>query len=414
MLTIVGLGPGSRSYLSREAYDALKQADKVYVRTAWHPVLEELDIEFESFDEAYERAADFPTLYREIAQQVFEAAKTDEVVFAVPGSPFQAEETVKLLLSLGEATIIPGVSFVEPVLQALRYDVTDGLMILDGLSEFRLPADQSALLLQVYSPAVASEVKLKLMATLPDEREVVIVKSAGIPNREELIRLPLYQLDQGPHFDHLTSLFVPAGEARHRTLEELVAVTARLRGPGGCAWDSEQTHQSLKRYLIEESYEVLEAIDREDFDMLEDELGDLLFQAIFHAQIASEMGYFDIYDVIQGITDKLIRRHSHVFSDDQASTAQEVVEIWEKNKAAERSTEDRLRSIPRISPLHYGMKVMKLLAPAGSDDLSELTDNELLEQLLKLVKQASQRDLALDLLLSERLDQLIQEHLTTE
>lgn len=407
MLTIVGLGPGSRTFLSQEAYDALKTADKVYVRTSWHPVLDELDIEFESFDEAYDRADDFVTLYREIADQVYRDSQTKDIVFAVPGSPFQAEETVKHLLAMGEVKLIPGVSFVEPVLQALRYDVTDGLMILDGLSDFRVPADQSVLLLQVYSQAVASEVKLKLMETIEDDREVVIVKSAGIPNQEELITLPLYELDREGYFDHLTSLFVPAGKARHRTMEELAAVTARLRGPGGCAWDSEQTHQSLKRYLIEESYEVLEAIDREDYDMLEDELGDLLFQAVFHSQIASETGYFDIYDVIQGITDKLIRRHSHVFDDDNASTPEEVVAIWEKNKQAERTTEDRLKSIPRVSPLHYGMKVMKLIDEIPQGIYDSEPDEDLVERLIELVAEATKRDLPLDLLFSEKVRKMV-------
>lgn len=357
MLTIVGLGPGSRSYLSRDAYDALTSAEKVYLRTSWHPVLEELELEYESFDDAYEQAQDFDTLYRQIAETVYQASLGGDVVFAVPGSPYQAEDTVRHLLEMTDARVIPGVSFVEPVLQALQYDVTGGLMILDGLSDFRLPEDISGLLLQVYSQAVASQVKLKLMETIPDDRMVVIIKSAGIEDQQELIEVALYELDHQPVFDHLTSLFIPAGQARHRTLEELVDVTARLRAPGGCAWDSQQTHQSLKRYLIEESYEVLEAIDQADYEMMEDELGDLLFQAVFHAQIASETGYFNIYDVIQGITDKLIRRHSHVFQNDIAATPDAVVELWEKNKQSERTLSDRLRAIPRVSPLHYGMKL---------------------------------------------------------
>lgn len=408
MLTIVGLGPGSRDYLSQAAYDALVGAERCFVRTAWHPVLDELNLSFESFDHAYEAAEDFASLYREIAEQVYQASLTQDVVFAVPGSPYQAEETVRLLLEMTEATVIPGVSFVEPVLQALAYDVTGGLVILDGLSDFRLPADMSGLLLQVYSQAVASEVKLKLMETIEDDRMVVIVKSAGIPNREELIHLPLYELDQAAVFDHLTSVFIPAGVAQNRTLEELVEVTRRLRAPGGCAWDSAQTHETLKRYLVEEAYEVLEAIDREDYDMLEDELGDLLFQAVFHAQIASETGYFTIYDVIQGITDKLIRRHSHVFLDDEAQTPEEVMAIWEKNKQSERSVEERLDSIPRVSPLHYGMKVMKLLAKKPQGRLNSVTDEELVEQLMELVAEATIRDLPIDLLLSEKVANLIE------
>lgn len=409
MLTIVGLGPGSRSYLSRDAYDALTSAEKVYLRTSWHPVLEELELEYESFDDAYEQAQDFDTLYRQIAETVYQASLGGDVVFAVPGSPYQAEDTVRHLLEMTDARVIPGVSFVEPVLQALQYDVTGGLMILDGLSDFRLPEDISGLLLQVYSQAVASQVKLKLMETIPDDRMVVIIKSAGIEDQQELIEVALYELDHQPVFDHLTSLFIPAGQARHRTLEELVDVTARLRAPGGCAWDSQQTHQSLKRYLIEESYEVLEAIDQADYEMMEDELGDLLFQAVFHAQIASETGYFNIYDVIQGITDKLIRRHSHVFQNDIAATPDAVVELWEKNKQSERTLSDRLRAIPRVSPLHYGMKAIKLLGHKPQGGLTSASDEELVEQLMEIVAEATKRDLPLDLLLSEKVSQMVED-----
>lgn len=410
MLTIVGLGPGSRDYLSQAAYEAFVAAERRFVRTAWHPVLNELAVPFESFDDAYDAADDFASLYRQIAHTVYQASRESDVVYAVPGSPYQAEETVRLLLEMGEAKVIPGVSFVEPVLQAIKYDVTGGLQIIDGLSDFRLPADMAGLLVQVYSQTVASQVKLKLMATLPDDRPVLIIKSAGMPERQEINEVPLYQLDHRPLFDHLTSLFIPAGPPRQRTLEELVAVTHRLRSPGGCAWDSQQTHDSLKRYLIEESYEVLEAIDRQDFSMLEDELGDLLFQAVFHAQIASEAGYFDIYDVIQGITDKLIRRHSHVFLDDRAQTPEEVVAIWEKNKRSERSLAERLDAVPRVSPLHYGQKVMKLLKTAAPEAMAGLSDQALVDRLQELVAEAARRDLALDVLFSEQVGRLIDQH----
>ena len=406
MLTIVGLGPGSREYLSQTAYEVLLRAEKLYVRTSWHPVLDELDLAYESFDDAYEAAEDFDSLYRDIAQTVYEASRSADVVYAVPGSPYQAELTVRHLLALTDARVIGGVSFIEPVLQALQVDVTDGLQIIDGLSDFRLPSDFAGLILQVYSQAVASDVKLKLMETIEDERVVSIIKWAGVPGKEQRFDVPLYQLDHEAVFDHLTTVYVPAGEASHRSLERLVAVTARLRGPGGCAWDSEQTHASLKRYLIEEAYEVLEAIDSEDYEQLADELGDLLFQAVFHAQIASEAGYFTMEDVIEGITDKLIRRHSHVFQDDTAQTPEEVVELWEKNKQAEKTIEQRLASIPRVSPLHYAQKTMKLLKIVPQNDYSGLNDQDLVERLQDLIAEATRRDVSLDLALKEAMDQL--------
>lgn len=414
MLTIVGLGPGSRDFLSQAALEALSSAERVFVRTSWHPVLDDLDIPFESFDHDYDEALDFDTLYQTIADKVYQASLNQDVVYAVPGSPFQAEITVSHLLTMTEARVIGGVSFLEPVLQALQVDVTDGLVVLDGLSDFRLPTDHNGLLLQVYSQTVASEVKLKLMETIEAERLVTIVRWAGIPGKEQLLTRPLYELDHEDTFDHLTSVFIPKGEANHRTIEELVSVTARLRGPGGCAWDSEQTHDSLKRYLIEECYEVLQAIDSEDYEALEDELGDLLFQAIFHAQIASEAGFFDIYDVIQGITDKLIRRHSHVFLDDTASTPQEVIALWEKNKTSEKSLAERLQAIPRVSPMHFGLKVAKLLKLQPKGHYTDQPDEQLVEQLQELVLEGAKRDLSFDLLLSEVFERSVASCLSEE
>ena len=118
--------------------------------------------------------------------------------------------------------------------------------------------------------------------------------------------------------------------------ERLINIMARLRGPAGCPWDKEQTHQSLKPYLIEEAYELLEAIDCNDDSEIKEELGDLLLQVVFHAQIASEENRFTIDDIAEAIADKLIRRHPHVFGDTQADTPDEVIKNWEAIKAEEK------------------------------------------------------------------------------
>lgn len=130
---------------------------------------------------------------------------------------------------------------------------------------------------------------------------------------------------------------------KRRSFEELVELMARLRAPGGCPWDREQDHRSLRTYLLEETYEVLEAIERDDPQALQDELGDLLLQVIFHAQMAQEAGRFSIEDVLSGLHDKLVRRHPHVFGTAEVESAQEVVHNWEALKAAERQGSDELR-----------------------------------------------------------------------
>jgi len=134
---------------------------------------------------------------------------------------------------------------------------------------------------------------------------------------------------------------------------ELIRIMARLRGPGGCPWDREQTHESIKPYLVEETYEVIEALDRGDDRELVAELGDLLLQIVFHAQMASEAGRFTIADVAEAINAKLIRRHPHVFADAAVSGTADVLRNWSRIKAAERAgAEDRsaLAGVPRAMP----------------------------------------------------------------
>jgi tetrapyrrole methylase family protein/MazG family protein len=145
----------------------------------------------------------------------------------------------------------------------------------------------------------------------------------------------------------------------------------RLRGEGGCPWDREQTHESLKQYLVEESYEVLEAIDEGDMDMLCEELGDVLLQVVFHASIAASRKDFDITDVTDRITDKMIKRHTHIFGDAVCNTAADVLQNWEEIKQKEQKLEtitDSLRHVPKHLPaLMRSYKVQDKASKAGFD-----------------------------------------------
>jgi MazG family protein len=154
-----------------------------------------------------------------------------------------------------------------------------------------------------------------------------------------------------------------------KAFEDLVAIVARLRGPGGCPWDREQTHDSLKKCLIEETYEVVDALDAHDMYELRGELGDLLLQIVFHAELASETEQFDIKDVIEAISEKLIRRHPHVFGETSVKDADEVVVRWEEIKSGEKGFEHRksvLDGVPNTLPsLSRAMKISKRAAKVG-------------------------------------------------
>jgi len=151
---------------------------------------------------------------------------------------------------------------------------------------------------------------------------------------------------------------------------DLVAVMARLRSPEGCPWDRKQDHRSLRPCLLEEAYEVLEAIDRDDSQALRQELGDLLLQVVFHAQLAAEAGRFDIDDVVQGLRDKLIARHPHVFGDSSADTPEEVLHQWDGLKRRERGEDEDstslLTDVPKTLPaLSRAQVVQRRAARAG-------------------------------------------------
>jgi MazG family protein len=158
----------------------------------------------------------------------------------------------------------------------------------------------------------------------------------------------------------------PLGEPKGSALLDLVATEARLRGPDGCPWDKEQTHASLARHLVEEAYEVLDAIEEGGPDHLREELGDLLLQVVFHAQLAEDAGQFDVDAVARTITEKLVRRHPHVFGDARVGSAGEVLRNWETIKREQEGRTDPLAGIPPALPaLQLAAKLQRRVAEAG-------------------------------------------------
>jgi tetrapyrrole methylase family protein / MazG family protein len=354
MITIVGLGPGSPGHLTMGALEALKSGRPVLLRTAIHPTVDALramGVAFDSCDDLYERAHSFEDVYQAVAERVLQM---DDVVFAVPGHPMVGESSVKLIQARSPERVefITGPSFLDTLLITLGLDPVDGLELLDALQlDRRLPSgDLPAVVMQVHSRAVASDAKLALMERYPDDHPVVIVRAAGVPGEERRVEAPLHELDHYDWVDYLTTLYLPPLkqskpiEANPRRwaparwpVDPLVEVMARLRSPeGGCPWDLEQTHESLRKYMLEEAYEVVEAIDGGDPDEICEELGDVLLQVAFHAQVARENGTFDMHDIVQAITEKLVRRHPHVFGDVQVETADDVTRNWQAIKQQEK------------------------------------------------------------------------------
>lgn len=399
-ITIVGLGPGPFGCLSLETWDILRQAPVLLLRTEIHPTVEELcnrGLKWESFDALYEQGADFDSIYAAIATSVLERAEQgEELVFVVPGSPMVAEKTVGLIRK-GAAErripikVLPGMSFFELLCNRLGVDPQTGMTLVDAHEVGKLPPDltTSLVITQVFSPHVASELKLSLMERFEDEQEIVVARHLGLPD-ESIRSIPLYELDRQSGFDHLTSVYAPPGQARQQPfdLSPVVDVMARLRAPGGCPWDIEQTHASLRRYIVEEVYEVLEAIDEEDAKHLCEELGDLLLQIVFHARMAEESGCFSMQDVVDTVTEKLIRRHPHVFGEISVRDAAEVILNWDAIKKQEKTEKPKsaLEGIPGGLPaLMRANKLQQKAAKVGFDwpDIAPVWD-KLAEEICEL------------------------------
>ena len=380
-ITIVGLGPGSFGFITVETLEMLKSAKPLLLRTAKHPTVVDMmarGIEFTSYDYMYEEKDSFEEVYNAIASDcLVKAASCENLVYAVPGSPLVAERTVILIRQLAmeqgvTVNILPGMSFLEVLYTRLAIDPIDGLTVVDAADVTSLPHDLATALVvtQVYNAHIASEVKLALMEYYPDDYAVVVVQNLGLPD-EKILSMPLFELDRIAGIDHLTSLYVPHKPALERfTLDPIVNIMATLRSKEGCVWDIEQTHTSLRRYLVEEVYEVLETIDLQQGDKLCEELGDLLLQIVFHARIAEESKVFTMQQVVDVITEKMVRRHPHVFGDITVRDAGEVLLNWDAIKKQEYGSErlSVLDGIPKGLPsLMRAYKLQAKAAKVGFD-----------------------------------------------
>ena len=272
-----------------------------------------------------------------------------------------------------EVELVAGVSFADLAWVRLGVDPMDGdVRVVDGRAIEAAELAGRLFVAQCDNQFVLSDVKLALLEHLGPDTPVTVLQRLGLPD-EQVTVVALEELDRGAVVpDHLTSVFVDAGAVgAARELVRLLQLAKRLRDPGGCPWDAEQTHLSLTRYLLEESYEVVEAVENlagAGYAPLEDELGDLLYQVVFHAVIAQEAGEFTMADVARGIHDKLVRRHPHVFGDVVADETSDVMRNWEQIKKEEKGTTSIVAGItPGLPSLLYTHKLFRKAASVGLD-----------------------------------------------
>jgi tetrapyrrole methylase family protein/MazG family protein len=390
LIKICGLGPGDWEAVPVGVVETLRQAGIKFLRTEKHPVvpyLRQMGIVFETFDRFYEEGKSADTASTEIAAAVLDEAAKDvgQVIYAVPGHPLVFEEPSRLIVegarSKGIAVrILPAMSFLDAVYDALGLNPAEGLTVLDGLHVDTKPVSNvlPVILTRVSNKSIAAKVQHFLLERYPGSHKIKVISAAGVRGEEKRAEIPVCELDGIDWLDRLTTVYIPplaclAGDGtpepgsrtksdvepagywpytsvpRH-SVAPLVDIIETLRGERGCPWDREQTHESLKKYLIEEAYEVLEAIEHGKPHNLCEELGDLLLQIVFHCQIASEAGQFHLGDVVETITEKMLYRHPHVFGQVRVRDSEEVRVNWERLKKAEEPGRRTFEGIPRSLP----------------------------------------------------------------
>lgn len=381
-ITVVGLGPAGVKHVDAPVRAAIDGADTVVMRTLRHPAASELaqSRDVVSCDDLYDGLTDFDDIYAAIADRVLAATEAGSVVYAVPGSAAVGERAVAQIRERAAQSGVsfamhPGLSFLDLVYVAVGVDpITDGLQVLDARDlPDPLPLHVPTIITQVDSALRAADVSLALTRTIDPDTEVTILDRLG-DDDEAVVVVTASALARHPAGPR-TTVYVP------RTLSGffgLIETNRILRRE--CPWDQKQTHHTLLTHLMEEAYETADAIGRlseaapegvADFGAyaeVEEELGDLLLQVVFHATLASEAGAFDIDEVAENVRRKLVRRHPHVFGDLEVADADEVLRNWEQIKKAEKRRESLMDDIPTGMPaVARAMKVQKRARSVGFD-----------------------------------------------
>ena len=410
-LKIVSIGPGDPSLLNQTTLEQLRTADPLILRTDHHPMaswLKEQGIPFLSMDDLFDQSDDFDMLSGRISDRVWQiCSEKSNTVFAVPD--VLTDRTVDSIFSdkpedAPDIMIIPGFSYADFYLSQCRGFLPGGsiriISATDLLTSFYDPGE-TVLITEIDQILLAGDLKAFLSAYLDDETEIWLLHETGKP-----LKIPFYEMDRQKRYDHLTAVCIPATDYMHRShhvFRDLEDIMKRLLAENGCPWDRRQTHKTLRPYVVEEAWEVVDAIDEEDYDHLAEELGDLLFQVVFHTSIASSFDEFSMGEVMTAICKKMIRRHPHVFHDpaegkDPALFAGLTdLKAWEAIKQQEtgrRSAAETLNDVSTATPsLHYAEKILRKIEGIGGFSYpSEKEVATLMEEAVRRLKDTSDRE----------------------
>ena len=418
-IQILGIG-WHKDHLTLGAIKALRSGDRIILRTGRCGCADWLRAEgmsFETLDYLFEECEDFDELIERSSQVVMDAAADAPVIYCV--SDLTDKTCALLCTEAGDAVrLVPGVSEGGSLFAFAGDDMR--IVSASDADLFEPDVRVSTLVREIDSPMLAGDIKLRLSEHYPDELGIYIIDAAG-----QIQSIPLCELDRLDEYDHRMCALIPAVRELNRLerydVRHLEQIMRRLRDFDGCPWDREQTHESLRRYLVEEAYEAVDAIDRDDMDDLYDELGDVLLQVVFHSDIARQFGEFELSDVTTAICRKMLRRHPHVFGDARAQNAEEVADLWSNLKMQEKALQSGAEAMKAVAgslpALMRAEKVVKRAIQHGgkypdavsawNDWSKEASDNTLGELLLALSATADRHGIEAELSLNSAVDRFI-------
>ncbi len=372
-ITLIGLGTGADE-LTKRAERALRSCPKIMARTAFTRSFESLKgYEVKTLDELYESSRNFDTLNKKLANAVLKAAKDGDVCYCVDGAVCEDEACRIILKRHKDCEICEGVPKGAHAASLARLTSAQYASV-SAYDVENLKSCPAAVVYDIDGEYIASAVKFRLSRIFGEETVCSFVRGDTVK------RVRIYEIDRQKNYDYSCAVAVEEGEFLSKDrydyadLEKLIKL---LRAPNGCPWDRVQTNESIKSNLIEEAYELADAIERADDDGIEEETGDVLLQAAFHAVLKEETGVFDSSDAITRLVKKLIFRHSHIFGKDKAASEGEALGVWEKNKKIEKHQQtfgESVMAVPNNFPACMrAQKVQKRAAKSGMDFLSAIS-----------------------------------------
>lgn len=412
MITVVGLGI-LENQITLEGAEAVKSADKVFVKTALTPTykyFENKGVAAESFDGVFETAENFDELDEKIIERLVKEGESKNVAFCVNGDGASDGTAAKLLERKEGVRLVPGISVAAvarafaPSTSGAEYAASDVVAKSDFSTDKRVPLT----IREIDDKFMASEVKEKLADCYGYGETCYILKTKNGKIVSEKITVD--DIDKGDGFDCSTAVILPPTDllkSERYGFYDLLQIMDRLLAEDGCPWDRAQTHKSIRKSLIEEAYELCDAISEDDLENMVEETGDVMLQAVFHGKLGEKDGEFDVADTITGLCKKLISRHTHVFGDVKVSTGEEALKVWEQNKAVEKKTETASQKIDKIAKslpsLSYAEKVLKYAAKDGFEWTQDDSYYDKVAEELNELRTASPEDAEMeagDLLLS--------------